>query len=421
MARGRSGAEPALGAAWTCNARQRSIPECAFGMLRGSFDRRIDPNVPEMSRPTSVACISYHDRALMIQQIRVVTLKYILNENVVISRLKLGAAIWRCPHLCDGGHIRGTCTMVGNKTLLRARQHVLFMNSRLLACTRPLCILFPSSVALAPFAVPTCNIRLKTDVGAKLLAAACPPPLSSPLPATKFVVMKPMLSKSGAEYGDGKAYGAFEYCYGRLQNLKYLVGVPVGRAAPFLFTGYVRDSDGQPHGYGVLSSLHHPRTLLLSVYHQGEFRDGVIHGQGVQMLFAFDSWVHTIEGQFAGGISRGYCRSIYLTHGNVCEGFMEKGEFHGSGTKICADGSSGSGMWDKGKFQGDGCPSRHAASGCAPIDFPPVKTVKEVGGPRVCTWLQPKPDVLLFCCPICRSCHFFGPAVQVAAAAGTPA
>ena len=275
--------------------------------------------------------------------------------------------------------VEDKCMMVGNKRLPRVQRHALFMNSRLLAFTRPLCILFPSSVALAPFAVPTCNIRLKTDVGAKLLAAASAPPLSSPLPATKFVVMKPMLSKCGAEYGDGEECGAFEYCYGQLQNLKYLVGV--GRAAPFIYTGYVRDSDGQPHGYGVLSSLHHPRTLCFSAYHQGEFRDGVIHGQGVQMLLSLDSWVHTIEGQFACGVSRGYCRSIHWTRG-VCEGFMEKGELHGSGTKIYADGSSLSGMWDKGEFQEAGCPSRHAASGCAPADLPPVKRVKEVGSPQ---------------------------------------
>jgi hypothetical protein len=253
------------------------------------------------------------------------------------------------------------------------------MNNRLHAFTRPLCILFPSSVALAPFAIPARNIRLKTDVCAKLPVKASPPPLSSPLDATKFVVMKPVLSKSGAEYMNGGGHGALEICYGWLQNLKYLVGV--GRAAPFLYTGYVRDSDGQPHGYGVLSSLHHQRTLLLSVYHQGEFCDGVLR-QGVQMLFANVEWIHTFEGQLADGVSHGYCRSIDLTYGNVCEGFVEKGEFHGSGTKICADGWSGRGMWDKGQFQGDGFPSRHAASGGATTDFPPVKTVKEVSSPQ---------------------------------------
>lgn len=107
--------------------------------------------------------------------------------------------------------------------------------------------------------------------------------------------------------------------FGMLQNLKYRLGLS---KAPMLYTGYVRTVDGQPHGYGVKSSSHHPRTRLLTLHEAGEFRDGKLNGPAFRAVFVIGIWHRTILGQFVDDVER-KCRIMYR-EGNVIDGELEE-------------------------------------------------------------------------------------------------
>jgi hypothetical protein len=177
--------------------------------------------------------------------------------------------------------------------------------------------MFRSSVAKLPFAATKTIVkaitRFNDGMNMKAIATAAAPP-----PNTQFIVQKAMPMNYAF------SQGRLKWFYGMQQNLKYSAGLT---KAPFLYTGYVSNMDGQPHGFGMKSSSHH--TRFYSLYEEGEWRDGKLNGPAVRMLFMSGLWIETVAGIFVDG-EPSQCRVVL----NGCNnGIIFEGVFEGNGVK----------------------------------------------------------------------------------------
>jgi hypothetical protein len=178
------------------------------------------------------------------------------------------------------------------------------MNRGLLAPVLPFGSMFRSSVGKVPFAA-TKSIRFNNGLHIKAIATA-----AAPLPNTQFVVQKSM----PMDYAFSQ--GRFMWFYAMLQNLKYAAGLT---KAPFLYTGYVSDVNGQPHGFGMKSSSHKYRIYQL--YEEGEWRDGKLCGPAVRMHWFMGFWIESVAGLFVDG-KPSKCRTVNY-NGVIFEGVFE--------------------------------------------------------------------------------------------------
>lgn len=174
--------------------------------------------------------------------------------------------------------------------------------------------MFQSPVAKLPFGATKTIIRAFTrfnnGLNIKTIATAAAPP-----PSTAFVVQKAMPTNYAF------SQSCFKYFYGMQQNLRHGAGLT---KAPYLYTGYVREIDGQPHGFGMKSSAHHSRARVYKLYEEGEWRNGKLNGHAVRMRFFFNGWVDTCAGLFVDG-EPSKCRVINNV-GVIFEGVFEGGD-----------------------------------------------------------------------------------------------
>ena len=191
------------------------------------------------------------------------------------------------------------------------------MNRGLLAPALPFGCMFQSSVAKLPFAATKTIIkaitRFNNGLNIKAIATAAAPP-----PNTAFVVQKAMPTNFAFSPG---FFGCFVWFYGMQQNLRYGAGLT---KAPYLYTGYVSEIDGQPHGFGMKSSAHHSKEILYSLYEEGEWRNGKLNGPAVRMLFSISGWCETLAGLFVDG-EPSKCR-VVNNFGVIFEGVFEGGD-----------------------------------------------------------------------------------------------
>ena len=89
------------------------------------------------------------------------------------------------------------------------------------------------------------------------------------------------------------------------------------------------------------------RTKVEKNFHEGQFKDGELHGHGKE-VFPFGD---VYEGQFWEGKAAGKGRYAYAT-GEVYEGEFEADLRHGSGTTVNADGTVVLGQFKQGQLDG---------------------------------------------------------------------